>query len=92
MSAIKKADNIVNKRSEEKDREYGPFSESMKRAAIIATQMTNHNITTEDMFKIMIALKLGRLKYNIKDDTIVDGIAYLEGLYNLKHNHESDTA
>lgn len=30
---LERADMIVNHRSEEKERQYGPFSESMKKAA-----------------------------------------------------------
>ena len=33
MNILKRANAIVNERSEEKERQYGPFSESMKRAA-----------------------------------------------------------
>lgn len=33
MNILERADQIVNHRSEEKERQYGPFSESMKKAA-----------------------------------------------------------
>lgn len=33
MNILKRANAIVNERSEEKERQYGPFSESIKRAA-----------------------------------------------------------
>ena len=39
-SILKRADNVVNNRSEEKERMYGPFSEGMERAAKIASGMT----------------------------------------------------
>ena len=35
MNILERADKIVNHRSEEKERMYGPFSESMERAAAI---------------------------------------------------------
>ena len=66
-------------RSEEKEREYGPFNESLERAAIIATQLSGVEISTETFMKCMIALKLSRLRYNSKPDTIKDGIAYVYG-------------
>lgn len=33
MNILERANAIVNHRSEEKERQYGPFSESMKKAA-----------------------------------------------------------
>ena len=36
-SILKQADDVVNHRSEEKERQYGPFSEGMERAAKIAS-------------------------------------------------------
>ena len=84
MNILKKADEIMNARSEEKDREYGPFVESIKRAATIATQMCNIEITPEIFCKCLIALKLGRLKFNIKDDTLLDAVAYIDGLQKIR--------
>ena len=63
-----------------REKEYGEFSESMAKSARIASELTNKDITTEDFFKCMIALKLARLAYNTKYDTILDGIGYLAGL------------
>lgn len=78
------ADNIINNRSEEKERQYGPFKESMAKAAIIASELCNKNITTEDFYKCMIALKISRMAYNLKDDTMLDAIAYIGALHNFK--------
>ena len=41
---LKEADDIVNSRSEEKERQYGPFSESMSKAARIASELCNKEI------------------------------------------------
>ena len=57
-SIFKEADEIVNKRSEEKEREYGPFSEGMERAAKIASGCTGKELEARDVFLIFIALKL----------------------------------
>lgn len=43
-SILKRADNVVNHRSEEKERLYGPFSEGMERAAKIASGMTGKDL------------------------------------------------
>ena len=45
QSVLTQADKIINERSEEKERMYGPFSEGMRRAAMIATGMTGKEFT-----------------------------------------------
>ncbi len=82
MNILEEADKIVNKRSEEKERQYGPFSEGMERAAMIFTGMTGINITAVEMFKALIALKLSRESYKHKEDNLLDAIAYLGALNN----------
>ena len=73
---LKDAIDIVYKRETEKTKEYGPFTESMASAARIASEMTGKNITTDDFFKCMIALKMARLRYSHKEDTFLDLLAY----------------
>ena len=46
----------------------------------------NKKITTEDFYKCMIALKISRLSYNTKHDTILDAIGYLAALDKFKNN------
>lgn len=77
---LEQANDIIFKRDEEKDRQYGPFSDSMSKAARVATEMCNKEITTEDFFKCMIALKISRMAYNHKHDTMLDAIGYIAGL------------
>lgn len=87
MNILKKANEIVNERSEEKERMYGPFSESMKKAAVIATELCNKQITTEDFYKCLIALKMSRMAYNLKEDTLLDAVAYIGALDNYNKNN-----
>jgi len=82
---LEKANNIINKRSEEKERNYGPFSEGMKRAALIASGATGKTITAEDMYMCMVALKLSRESYNHKEDNLLDAVAYLGALNNYQN-------
>ena len=82
MNILKKANEIVNKRSEEKEREYGSFSEGMERAATIASASTGKDITAEDMYICMVALKLSRQSYNHKEDNLLDAVSYLGALNN----------
>ena len=79
-SLLLRAHKIVDKRSEEKTREYGPFDESMQKSARLASILTNKEITTEDFYKCMIALKMSRMAYNIKEDTMLDAVAYISAL------------
>lgn len=79
---LKKADEIINNRSEEKERQYGPFSEGMERAASIASGMTGRTWTANDMFIAMIALKFSRQSYNLKEDNLLDAAAYIGGWQN----------
>lgn len=85
MNILKEANEIVNERSQEKERLYGPFDDSMKKAALIASELTNKEITTEDFFKCMIALKMSRLSFNLKEDTLLDLVAYVGALNNYKN-------
>ena len=85
MNILKKADDIINNRSEEKEREYGPFNESMSKAALIASELCNKEITTEDFYKCMIALKISRMAYNLKEDTLLDAVGYMAALNNYNN-------
>lgn len=82
---LKLADEIVNNRSEEKERQYGPFNESMERAARIASEIANKEITSDDMFICMMALKLSRQAYNHKEDNLLDLVAYIGAWNNYKN-------
>ena len=79
---LEKANQIVNERSEEKARQYGPFSEGMRRAAMIANGMTGKDFSAEDMYAALVALKLSRHSYNYKEDNLLDACAYIGALDN----------
>lgn len=84
MNILEKANEIVNIRSQEKERQYGPFSQGMERAALIASGSTGKNFTAEDIYMVMIALKLSRQSYNHKEDNLLDAAAYIGALNNYK--------
>ena len=71
QSILQQADSIINDRSEEKERMYGPFSEGMRRAAMIATGMTGKEFTGSDIYAAMVALKLSRHSYSYKRDNLL---------------------
>lgn len=84
MNILKKADEIVNQRSEEKERMYGPFSESMERATMLYNLMSpkNEQISVKGMYKAMVALKLSREAYSHREDNLLDAAAYIGALNN----------
>lgn len=90
MNILERADQIVNHRSEEKERMYGPFSESMSRAADIYNAMSpdNEQISTEGMYRAMIALKLSRESYAHREDNLLDAAAYIGALNNYVENKD----
>ena len=54
---LEKANEIVNLRKEEKERQYGPFDDSIKKAAKIASELCNKEISSDDFFKCLIESK-----------------------------------
>ena len=85
MNILKKANEIINERSEEKERMYGPFEEGMDRAALIASGATGKDITVKDMYMCLVALKLSRQSYNHKEDNLLDAVAYLASYNNYEN-------
>lgn len=77
INILETANNIVNLRSEESSRNYGSFSEGMRRAAQILSGMRGKEFTEDDMFAAMVALKLSRESYTHKTDNLLDCVAYL---------------
>jgi hypothetical protein len=74
---LKLADEIINQRSEEKERQYGPIGEGLERAAMIATGMTGKPFEADDIFAALVALKFSRHSYSYKEDNFLDAAAYL---------------
>ena len=92
MNILDEANSIVNQRSEEKERQYGPFSEGMKRAASIASGMTGRKWSADEMYIALVALKLSRQSYNKKVDNLLDAVAYLGAWQNhIDKNEEENT-
>ena len=82
MNILERANEIVNIRSEEKERQYGPFEEGMDRAAKIASGMSGKDLDAKDVYAVMVALKLSRHSYAYKEDNLLDALAYLGSLNN----------
>lgn len=89
MNILKKANEIVNERSEEKERQYGPFVESMKRATAIYNSISpdTEQISVSGMYRAMIALKLSREVYSHKEDNLLDAVAYMGSMNDYLEGH-----
>lgn len=85
MNILKEAQKIIFDRKEEKQRQYGPIDESIAKAARIASELTNKDITIEDFYKCLIALKISRMAYNTKKDTMLDCVGYIAALDSFKN-------
>jgi len=72
--------NNTWERNEEKERMYGQFIEGMEQTARIASEMSRKEITTQDAYNVLIALKLSRASWNYKYDNYLDAIAYMASL------------
>ena len=92
MNILKKANEIINNRSEEKERQYGPIGDGFERAAQIAEGMSGKSWDANDIFIAMIALKFSRQSYNFKEDNLLDAVAYIGAWQNYinENNNESE--
>lgn len=86
MNILERANEIVNERSEEKERQYGDFQVCMKTTAKIASLMSNKDISVVDAYNVLIALKLARQSNAHKEDNLLDAAAYIGALNNLLEN------
>ena len=86
MNILEKANEIVNLRTEEKQRMYGDFHKSMKKTSEIASLMSNKNIDVNDCYNVLIALKLARQSHSHKEDNLLDAVAYIGSLNDYLNN------
>ena len=87
---LEQANNIINNRSEEKERQYGPMGEGFERAALIASGMSGKEWSAHDMFIAMVALKFSRQSYNHKEDNLLDAVAYIGAWQNYINETKPD--
>ena len=89
---LEQANKIINERSEEKERQYGPMGEGFERAAMIASGMSGKEWCAHDMFIAMVALKFSRQSYNFKEDNLLDAVAYIGAWQNYINDNKPDHA
>ena len=79
---LKRAHDIIDNRTEEKERQYGSMSENCRHAAQIAGIMQNKHFNDSDVMAILAGLKLARHNRSYKQDSLLDAVAYLGALDN----------
>ena len=90
MNILQEADRIINQRSEEDVRKYGPIDLANERAAKLASVLCNKEISIEDVYWFKIALKLARESNYHKEDNLLDAVAYLGALNNYHNNKTAE--
>lgn len=89
MNILTEADKIINQRSEEAERLYGPIDLSNERAAKLASLFCNKEFTVVDIYYFKIALKMAREAKCHKQDNLLDLVAYIGALNNYHNNTAS---
>lgn len=85
QTLLQEASNIVDNRNEEKERQYGPATDGLRSAAIMASEMCGIELSASDVAKVLIALKFSRQAYNHKYDNLLDACAYISILNDLEN-------
>jgi len=80
QTLLEHAYDILHKRSEEKERQYGPMTEGMEKAAKIAALLSGKEFDARMMYIAMVSLKLSRESYSKKYDNILDTIVYMAAM------------
>lgn len=79
---LKHADQIINERAEEKERQYGPFMECNQKAAEIASVITGKPLTALDVSWVQVAVKMARESNAHKEDNLLDMVATIGAINN----------
>lgn len=72
--------NIIETRQED----YGNYKETFKRASDNAKNMFDLDLSPATCIKVLIAVKFAREQYKKKEDNIIDALAYIEMLNEMK--------
>jgi hypothetical protein len=87
-SLLLQAEKIVNG---DRDEQYGNPSQAFQEYSNILKTTFDIDLTPEQICKVQMAIKLGRLKYKFKQDSLLDLIGYSEILNRLSTPHHIDS-
>lgn len=77
MNILETANDIINNRSQEKERQYGDIGEEMEKVVDIYNLLTKKTLSAKDIYLILAILKLCRESVHHKEDNLLDCVAYL---------------
>jgi hypothetical protein len=84
-SILAEADDLV---SLDRQEQYGHPAKNFSDIAKIASAILGEEITAEECVIVMVAVKLGRLKFKYKHDSVVDLAGYLKVWDMIKETKE----
>ncbi len=87
-SLLLQAEKIVNG---DRDEQYGNPSQAFQEYSNILKTTFDIDLTPEQICKVQMAIKLGRLKYKFKQDSLLDLIGYSEILNRLSTPRHIDS-
>jgi len=87
-SLLLQAEKIVNG---DRNEQYGDAKQAFQEYANILKTTFDIDLTPEQICKVQMAIKLGRLKYKFKQDSLLDLIGYSEILNRLSTPHHIDS-
>lgn len=85
---LRRADQIVNHRAEEKLRQYGPFGKAMRTIATCFSALTGIKLKPKHINLIYMIAKLQREAHSHKEDNLLDLVAYAAQLNNQEEGVE----
>jgi hypothetical protein len=80
-SLLLQADKVVNG---DRNEQYGDAKQAFNEYSDILKTTFNISLSPEEICKVMMAIKLGRLKYKFKEDSLLDLMGYSEILNKLQ--------
>lgn len=90
MNILNKADQIINNRAEEKTREYGDIDTEMSKISYLFQIMTGKKLSIDEVYMLLVCLKLARQSNSHKEDNLLDCVAYLGALNNYKNKKDKE--
>lgn len=85
LDILTKAHNIIYNRGEEKERMYGNIDDEMEKVANLFNILSKKTLNVEDVYLLMICLKLARESVNHKEDNLLDLVAYAAAMNDYKN-------
>jgi len=87
-SILAEAADIMDNRGQERQRAYGPMQKSIADAGLFASTMSRRPLSADDVLCAIIGIKMSREKHAHKRDNLLDAVAYMSALNDLREVSE----